>query len=80
MLRERQTSCSPLQYCKARVDLPGVKFGLAAYDVNYDHGVSNSTYCEAKKTKIGDFVRVQIMKENEGRLSEPSFRGRRRVL
>ncbi|KAL3183253.1 hypothetical protein MRX96_034996 [Rhipicephalus microplus] len=49
------------KYCKAQVDLPGVKFGLAAYDVNYDNGVSNSVLCEARITKIGDFIRVQVM-------------------
>ncbi|KAL3183248.1 hypothetical protein MRX96_034249, partial [Rhipicephalus microplus] len=50
-------------YCKARVELPGLKFGVAAYDVNYDNGVSNSILCPAHKTKIGDFVRVQIMRK-----------------
>ncbi|KAL1486892.1 hypothetical protein MTO96_031169, partial [Rhipicephalus appendiculatus] len=51
------------KYCKAYIDLDGTKFGLAAYDVNYDNGASSELLCDPSTTKIGNFSRVDIMRK-----------------
>ncbi|KAL3183256.1 hypothetical protein MRX96_034993 [Rhipicephalus microplus] len=42
-----------------------VHFGLAAYDVNYDHGTSADPFsaCDPKITKIGNFARLYVLKK-----------------
>ncbi|KAL1470670.1 hypothetical protein MTO96_004531, partial [Rhipicephalus appendiculatus] len=54
---------TPIKYCKARIDLPGTTFGLAAYDANYDNGESVELFCQPSTTKIGNFIRVNIMRK-----------------
>ncbi|KAL1473199.1 hypothetical protein MTO96_038850 [Rhipicephalus appendiculatus] len=60
-------------YCKARIDLPGTTFGLAAYDVNYDNGASGEIFCEKSTTKIGNFMRVDIMRKMRDRFRGQHF-------
>ncbi|KAL1446921.1 hypothetical protein MTO96_044446 [Rhipicephalus appendiculatus] len=61
------------KYCKARIDLPGTTFGLAAYDVNYDNGASSELFCERRTTKIGNFMRVDIMRKMRDRFRGQHF-------
>ncbi|KAL1442879.1 hypothetical protein MTO96_046210 [Rhipicephalus appendiculatus] len=65
------------KYCKARIDLPGTTFGLAAYDVNYDDGDSREVLCQPSTTKIGNFIRVEIMRKMRDRFRGQHFHGRR---
>ncbi|KAH7944405.1 hypothetical protein HPB52_019073 [Rhipicephalus sanguineus] len=62
------------KYCKGTLDLPGTKFGLAAYDVNYDSGVSTAGVCEPTFTKIGNFVRVNVMRKMRDAFRNVIFR------
>ncbi|KAL1470672.1 hypothetical protein MTO96_004533 [Rhipicephalus appendiculatus] len=63
------------KFCAGKILLPSLKFGLAAYDVNYDHGTSNDTrnLCDPKVTRIGNFARLYIIRKMRDAFARPDI-------
>ncbi|XP_075724245.1 uncharacterized protein LOC142766937 isoform X2 [Rhipicephalus microplus] len=53
------------KFCVSKLILWEMNIGLAAYDVNYDHGTSAdpSSLCDPKITKVGNFSRLYVIRK-----------------
>ncbi|KAH6942370.1 hypothetical protein HPB50_004222 [Hyalomma asiaticum] len=65
---------SPVKYCAGKLFSNNTKFGIAAYDVNYDSGESSVELCNATVTKVGKFARVDVMRRLRDAFRDPNLK------